>query len=328
MNAPHEAQSLSRMFETTIHLVGATWKRNLRFLLMIWLPGAIPSGILYFFAARKAAAIVTLLEAGPANAYPSFGELLPLGVLMLAASVCAVLSALFAGAAMKIANASEVEGAPLDWREVVGMLAKGRALRLLGAELLFSVVFGVLFGLPALLFIASIPPALLLVPWFFIALPMAQYLSIRWMFVRIAVAWENCSLGEAFSRSTRLVAERWWRTFGIATLFSISVMAAVWCINTPLGLLLSYIGVQDNVALFPDPVFSRASFFRVFLRSISAQAPVTTTIAAVAGLLTSTAYNVVMYFDLRARRGEFGDADSVPATPRSHSVFDGAQPLR
>ena len=41
MSRPLEAMNLSRMFEASIQLIGATWRRHLRILLVVWLPGAL-----------------------------------------------------------------------------------------------------------------------------------------------------------------------------------------------------------------------------------------------------------------------------------------------
>ena len=59
-----------------------------------------------------------------------------------------------------------------------------------------------------------------------IGIPIAIYLGIRWVFVLPSILLEGVSPLDAFSRSSQLVEENWWRVLGI-TLFMLLISAVI-----------------------------------------------------------------------------------------------------
>ena len=59
-----------------------------------------------------------------------------------------------------------------------------------------------------------------------IGIPIAIYLGIRWVFILPSILLEGVSPLNAFSRSSKLVEENWWRVLGI-TLFMAFIAAAI-----------------------------------------------------------------------------------------------------
>jgi hypothetical protein len=89
------------------------------------------------------------------------------------------------------------------------LILRRRLPRLLGALGLFF-----LFWL-ALGFVIALFSIIMNVFALIIFSPVLIYFMIKWAFIFQAVIIEGCGPGEAFSRSSELVREDWWRAFGI-----------------------------------------------------------------------------------------------------------------
>ena len=82
-----------------------------------------------------------------------------------------------------------------------------------------------------------------------IGIPFAIYFAVRWYFVMQAASLENYSPLSALARSSDLVRDNWWRTFGILLLMGILLAIANGIASAALG-LIPYLGPIVAAVLF------------------------------------------------------------------------------
>lgn len=141
---------------------------------------------------------------------------------------------------------------------------------------------------------------------------------ISWLFALPVIAWENAGVIESFRRSRYIVKDHWWRTLGIMILLSIVASFAVSIITTPVAFIALWGFISKYFSLLSSmesSTFQPEQLFEIF-SSIGFGYGIVVGISAVLQMLITPVYHVVMYFDLRARKGEFGpDTTEDPSIP-------------
>jgi hypothetical protein len=139
----------------------------------------------------------------------------------------------------------------------------------------------------------------------------AIWLSIKWLLFIPVMVTEDCGIIEALKRSSHLVKYSWWRTFGIYILISFIVQIALSIITTPLGFIIfldffiSIISSASNLGHeFNDP-----HFFLNYLSGMGYKIGMVSWVTYVAQLCILPCIQVIMYFDLRARKKSLNSAD-------------------
>jgi|GEM_PF-1490399 len=78
-----------------------------------------------------------------------------------------------------------------------------------------------------------------------VGIPIAIWLGVRWVFVGHAVLFEDARIGAAFSRSSQLINNNWWRALGYGLLFGLitsvinSAISMIPLVGYPIGIILT-----------------------------------------------------------------------------------------
>jgi len=128
------------------------------------------------------------------------------------------------------------------------VLFRSRLLRLMGAlGLLWLVSIGV--SILGTLFLLI--PIIGIVLVCLIGVPLMIYLLLRWIFVMHAVVIEGCGPGKAFTRSTNLIEDMWWSTFGMVLLLNVIPLAIACGLYYAFGLINPYLSVIGTILVTP-----------------------------------------------------------------------------
>ncbi len=309
--------TLGDIFDKLFKLIGRTWLQNLILALVIL---AVPLVILAFSVNGLLSGIVSMAEEQNNGAEVGIGGLFAiLGQLALfgIGLVIFMLGTVAARLGITTITCAEMAGEPVDWRQALTRALGVRYARLLGAEILMILAIGGMVGIPYALLIVSIAVrsiTLGLVAGFMLVVfgCLGVYIAIRWSFLVPVIAWEDAGVTAAFRRSWALVRDQWWRVFGIVLLLGIVTSFAV-------SLVLAPVYIATFLSFFSS-MFRHAGDFhaeqtdpRIFLegfRTFGFGIGVLSGLSSLLQLLIAPLYIVVLYFDLRARKGEF----SAPAT--------------
>ncbi len=313
--------ALGDIFDRTIRLFGKTWLRNLILAsLLLAIPIIVMSlGMDAFFSSLSAVAREKEAEGG--NIPPELWQMLGSMSLLFLGIFIYLLASAAASLATTTVTCAEMTGQPMDWREALQRTFSVRFARSIGQYILEGLAIGALVAIPYAMLIAGIALRSVLVGLaggfaLIAAGCFAVFLGIRWAFTMPAIAWEDARVVQAFGRSWSLVSGQWWRVFGILLLMSLIVSFALSLLLTPLYLgvfwhfFSSYFERIGSLnAEQPDPMVFLQGF-----RSIGFGIGIISGLSAILQMLIKPLYMVVLYFDLRARKGEFhgtGSQESV-----------------
>jgi hypothetical protein len=222
--------------------------------------------------------------------------------------------------AVTIVGCSEMSGQQISWQEALSRTFGMRLLRLFGQYILQGLLFAALILVPYIILITAIALGSLLLGLAAGALLFASvlaviYLATSWTFTVPTIGWEEADVIQSLRRSWLLVKANWWRVFGILLLMSIILSFAISLIMTPIYLIalwnffVSYFQMLDSLgAGRPDP-----SVLFENLRSMGIGLGVVSGLSTILEMLVRPLYVTVLYFDLRARKGEFLQPPSAAA---------------
>ena len=138
-----------------------------------------------------------------------------------------------------------------------------------------------------------------------------------------AIVWDESGVMASFGRSALLVSNYWWRTFGILLLFSLLVGFAQSLISTPLMFLAMwdfYSAMFQSMASSGKEAVDPAMISQM-MSKVGYAVGIYVVFSTIFTMLIEPVYRSVMYFDLRARRGEFTEHES----PRPFASYFGQQ---
>ncbi len=310
--------SVGEMFETVVRLIGRTFVRSLM-LGAALLAG--PTLLLGFSWSGIADSLGPILEQSAADptATPNLALLLgSLGIIAVAVTLFIVCTLLMRVAMMRLMCA-DMEDETMDWVVAIKDAFSLRTLKLVGAWILIGLLAIAALTVP-IIGIAAIDP----IVGVFVTLllfPLGFWLAIRWIFMSQAIVWEDADVLQSFSRSAYLVDGFWWRIFGLFILFSIASQMALSIILTPVsfiamgGFMASYFALLVDMGpdATPDP-----AMIQDMISSIGIGMVIFVMLSILLTSIVETAYQVVIYFDTRARKGEF----SQPAPPAEGEALD------
>lgn len=307
--------SLGDLFDRWFRLIGKTWLRNLILSIVILGPAALILAVCMDIGFSQMGELMDqgsdLESADFTVLFAFFGWLLVGLLLLLLGSVGATIAVTMVGCA-------EMSGKPLSWQDALQSAFGMSFLKILVQYILLALGAAVIMGVPYGLImggIAAESAGLGLAGGFllFAMIPVILYFAINFAFIVPATAWESESVFGAFRRSWDLVRGNWWRTFGILILMVLVVSFAISIVMTPLYIIILWDFFQSYFEMLgalgngePDPAFAKE-----MLTSFGFAFGVINAISTIAEMIVTPLYTVVMYFDLRARNGEF----SQPATP-------------
>jgi hypothetical protein len=229
------------------------------------------------------------------------------------------LAALVATLGITIVACSEMSGQSLSWNDALGMTFDMRVLRLFGQVILQYLALGATLVLPYGMLVGGLVAkstavavigGLLFLPGICCVL----FLWIRWAFALPAIAWENAGVFDSFRRSWELVQGLWWRTFGILILLTLVAQFAISIITTPLSFIALWDFFSEYFALLGTLGHQEPDSFAILemMDSIGIGMGLLTCASAILSSLVTPLITTVMYFDLRARKGEFAQPSAQP----------------
>jgi hypothetical protein len=242
-------------------------------------------------------------------------------VMLLIGIFIFLLGTLFAKLAVILVVCSEMNEQQISWGEALSLTFGIRLLRGFGQVLLEYLAYIGLVGLPYIMLITGIvtrSPGLAVLGGlgFMVTVPLVIYLVIRWAFTLPIIAWENLGVLASFNRSAYLVRGGWWRVFGILLLLTIITQFALSIITTPINMFALWEFYSRYFELLGSFHGGRQDMEAVFqlISSMGMGLGIVIGISSILSMLVTPVYTTVMYFDLRARKGEFAQPTPPAAT--------------
>ncbi len=138
----------------------------------------------------------------------------------------------------------------------------------------------------------------------FAVIVFAVYLIFRWFFAGVNIVITGDSVMASFSKSSWLVKDYWWRTFGLVILLSLVFNIIISIISLPLTILVMWDFMSaffSNPAVFENPVNPDIiSVLLSFIKGIGWLIAFSTALQ----LLLTPYYMLLMYYDLRIRKND------------------------
>ena len=318
MQATMVPMSLGDIFDRLFKLIGKTAVRNLIIAVII----SVPASIIFTYGMNDFFSFIA--QAGKAQA---FNQIFPREyifimfrgmTLFFVAYAFFILAYVAATVGVTIVGCAEMSDQTLSWSDALCRTFSVRLLRVYGQQILEYLVLGAMFIIP-IIFIGigvgakSVGIIFLGIMLIMIAGVFAVYLFIRWVFALPAIAWEDSSVIQSFSRSSFLVKGFWWRTFGIILLLTIIAQFAISIIVTPIefvalwGFFSKYFSMIGSISNGAVDSYEILGLFD----SLGVGLGIVIFISYVLMLLVTPLITVVMYFDLRARKNEFKQPTEV-----------------
>ncbi|MCI0707407.1 MAG: glycerophosphoryl diester phosphodiesterase membrane domain-containing protein [Ignavibacteriae bacterium] len=312
---PITPMTLGDMFDRLFKLIGKTWMRNLAIASLILF---LPTVLMMIGMDTMFSSLQSFSEQG--QGAPDIGSIAgffgAMGAFFLA-YIGIIVGIAAATLGVTIIGCEEFNGRFMTWQDALTQTFSIRILRMLGMFALQVLLIGGAIMIPYILMIVAIAAdstffILIMVLLFLAAVGCVAYVLIRWSFAVPVLACENAGVIESLKRSWQLVDNNWWRIFGILFLFSLMLSFAVSLVMTPVYLFAMWDFFAAYFQLLssgePDP-----SAFTEIFSSFGLRFGIIFGLATILEMLVSPLVNVVLYFDLRARAGEFTE----PSTPEN-----------
>lgn len=301
-----QPMNLGDIFDRLFKLFGKTLRRNLILTLIVIVPASLilAYGMDAFFG--KISDFASLRSESDFDSIEDWGPMLSGLASMGVAGILFMLGYLAAMLGVTIIACNEMNGRKISWNEALNMTMSVRYARFLGQQILAIIAISAIFIFPFIILAASDQKAfggLLVFTSFFVII----FLWIKWAFAIAAIAFEDAGVYQAFQRSWYLVAENWWRTFGILLLLNIVIQFALSIITTPISMFALWdfyaeyfkmLGAMGGQQVSPEKILA-------MLDSMGVGIGLASGVSTILSLLIVPLITVVMYFDLRARKGEF-----------------------
>lgn len=328
MNEPINPMPLGDILDRSIKITGATALRTLIVSAIFLIPACLilTIGLDIFFTS-----IADVLREGPAAMGSEEGMAAPMFGAVFAFMFFEILFGLGYYAAMlgnTVIACGQFEGETITWDAAVKLAFSFRFLKAIGQYILLVLAMGAIFFLPVVFLIggtASESGGLILlgVLGMLIAGGFVMFLAFRWYFAFTSIAWEDAGVMESFRRSWELVRGNWWRVFGILLLMGIVVNFALSIILTPVY-LAAFWGPISNLMQSARTMGPDIEATIQLLESMSLRIAILVLISSLVTVMITPVYTSVLFFDLRARAGEF--KRRTPAPPPEAATGD-TEPL-
>ncbi len=299
------------IIERFFGLFGRSFKRLAVIFLAVGIPAAIVMAVSLdtFFASLVQIVSMSKFDATDELAVQAairgFGLLLVGVGLLLVADVVVLVAG-------QLVVCGEIVGRRIGVREAFELTTISRLGRALGQRLLGELGSGLAIVGPYLLIPIAIAAnagggiIAVVILIFLLAFALFLYLRVRWAFGTTTIVWEEESVFGAFTRSGHLVSNNGWRLFLIMAVFAVLIGIALSMLMMPfqlwafkdlfmLGLQESARNVAQEIPTNPMEILSGIGFAYGLVAGA----------ATVLQTLLKSIYLPVLYFDLRARKGEF-----------------------
>lgn len=330
MDAPMIApMSVGDMFDRLLKLIGKTFTRNLIILLILLVPGSLlmAYGIQSFFAIMPEIIKTAESSQSPENVSLLLSMLSRIGLMFLGELIF-LIGGLLAYVGVLSTGCAEMENQAFSWEDALRRAFSVRSLRLVGATIVMGLAVVGVFLVPIVVILLGTAleenilngvGALLLL----VAFGVTFYLIFRWYVVSPAIVWEDAGVLQALSRSASLVKGHWWRTFGVVLLMMLVTQLAISLITTPISFVAMWGFISQYFQLIGDMAAQNASpdpeqILKLF-GSLGWGMGMMIVVSSILSMLITPLITVVVYYDLRARNGEFpapAQTDSEGAAPQ------------
>jgi len=312
--------NLSDIFNRTFNLIGKTGLRNLIIAVVVIAPIVIILGIAVNMFFSGLAGVLAEGEFEHVEVWEVLSNFLGSGLLFLLALILLILGSVFVKVAVTIVACTEMEEGEITWSEALTQALGGRGWRAIGQQILLGFAIVALVIIPYIFIIIGAINDMdtmigLGVLGFLAIIPVSIFLVIRWLFALQVIAWEDTGVIEGFRRSWFLVEGNWWRVLGIAILLSIVAQFAISIVVTPLSFIAFWGIISQYFQMIANGPDSMApSQVAEMLKSLGWGYGLVIGVSEILSLVVTPVYLAVMYFDLRARKGEFGSAPESDTT--------------
>ncbi|MFO7444941.1 MAG: hypothetical protein R6W90_01185 [Ignavibacteriaceae bacterium] len=306
--------TLGDIFSTTFSITGKTFFRNL----VIAAVFLVPAGLLLGFGLQS---FFSNIADFTQNAAEYDNDIKPSQIVkMLAAGILYFFSLfifMFCYFAALIGitktSAGEIEGIKISLSEAFGKIFSVTYLRALGLILLILLAMAGIMGF----FILIVALTGAIDNWIFkffgvvtaiVTILFMIYLIFRWYFSFVNIVAAEDGIVESLKKSSFLVKDYWWRTFGIIILISLIVSFASTLISTPFSFLFMWGFISEymnSLASGDDPAASIK-----MLKSVGFGYGLTMGLSTLLQALILPVSYVVMYYDLKIRKNDFPSAAS------------------
>jgi hypothetical protein len=309
--------TLGDIFDRVTRLIGATFFRNLVIASIFLLPVTIllAFGMNSFFSglagisqpdftnATEQFNIVLRVIAG-ASAFFFVLIIYGLGVTSATLGITAI-------------SCAEMSLEPFPWQSALQKIFSARLPRLIGQYILQLLAIGAVLFIPYAVIIGGIiihSTAVIVIGvlFLFVGICAVCYLSISWSFTPQAIVWEDAGVIESLKRSWEIVRTHWWRIFGILILMGIIVGFATSIITAPIYFLAMWKFIVKNFETIGSASEDNPAERLGLLQSMGFGLGLMLGLSSFIKILIEPLYMTVLYFDLRARRGEF--SEEIPDT--------------
>ena len=308
---------LGEILDKTFRMLGKVFFRALPIVLILFVPvvGLLGEGSREFYGTIGRVLQETGGDPSAETVVAIFQSMALFGLALL----FSILVSMAGELAVTLLVRQEFAKTRLTWTEAFKHALGMRYVRGLGVALLETLVIAGIFGIPigvlvltgngvviALLGLLTVPVLLVL----------AVFLLIRWSMAFTIVACEEEGVIAALNRSWSLVAGNWWRVFGILLLLGVLANVAIGIITTPVSMVMLWDFYGEYFRMLgsighgdPDP----AAIGRM-VSSMGIGVGISGALNLMLLGLARPVYTTVLYFDLRARNGEFASPHHTPTS--------------
>ena len=292
-------------------LFGRSFKRVAVLFILVAIPGAVVMAVAMDALFSSVLDLISMGESGRTSAALIQSALR--GFTILAVGILLVLLAdVVILVAVQLVVCGEIVGRSIGVREAFELCSPsrlGRAVgqRILGETASLLAIIGPYLLIPVVIAAgAGAGTIVLVILVFVLALGLYLYLRVRWAFGTTTIAWEDQSVLGAFTRSGYLVRGYGWRVFGILAVFALVITVGLSMLLTPFQLWafkdLFMLGLQESARnaaqQMPDNPVEILADIGFAYGLIAGGATLLQTVF-------KSIYLPILYFDLRARKGEF-----------------------
>jgi len=304
---------LGDIFDRTFKVVAKSFGRNI-ILILIFL--GVPSVLLVLGLQAFYSMVGDAMQEASAGGGGGFKDLsVFIGAMLFIACVGVIYFLAYLASKLAVTSIAcgEMNDQPLSWREALQRTLSKRFGRTVGQALLCYLAVAGFFLFPFVLVLIGASAGsgflgIIGVLAFFITIPLAVMYWIRWTMALNTIAWEEQGVLGSFSRSEFLVKGQWWRVFGILLLLGVIVQFAVSLVSAPVMFIAMWDSFSEYFKLLSttNPQKANPEVSLQILSSMGLGMGLTACLSAILTMFVEPVYVSVLYFDLRARTGEFG----------------------
>jgi len=320
---PDNGMTLGDIFSNSINLIKETFTRNIIILVLFLVPSGIllAFGLKYFFTIMTSSASITQdIEGQQIDPSQLLGKMIGMVIFVL---IILIFALAYLGAEIGVLNngCKQIEGKKISINDTISKIFSityikvAAELILLVLALMGIIIAGILSMYLLKLFVLlnvfnDVTVNILGVILIIAAFLYAFNLLFKWYFAEVILVHTGCGIIESFKRSSYLVKNNWWRTFGIVILISLVVGFAVSLILSPLSFVFMWDYYRHLFKIMAsggenqiNPVESLEMFSK-----LGTTFGLIIVINLILRSLAFPLFQIVMYFDLKIRKNDFDDA--------------------